>query len=34
MDEPHEPPQGQDDELILSIWEGDENAKAQIVVRP
>jgi DNA-directed RNA polymerase specialized sigma24 family protein len=28
-----EPPHGQDDELILSIWEGDENAKAQIVVQ-
>lgn len=33
MGEPREPHRGQDDELILAIWDGDENAKGQLVVR-
>lgn len=33
MDDQHRPPEGQDDELVLSIWEGDENAKAQLIYR-
>lgn len=33
MEDPKPPPNGQEDELILSIWEGDENAKAQLIDR-
>jgi len=33
MDDPEPSHDGQEDELILSIWEGDENAKAQLIDR-